>query len=1295
MNPDKLAQAFAKSLSSQGFYLQRRMSGEELNHQYRSQMETLDASAKSSLGAIEKVSQSLVQQKQSLLEEKQTRHDTKTERRFSAYQGVSAAQRGLEDAKTEAANAKAALSLISERMKDAGASADEIAKMQETAEKNIAAHLGAANKALEDAVNKVMNFDKDDAKWNRNINKQIKSTEVQQRENKAEANNTEQQIQRKKAQIKKHYQIAEQKRVEENVYGRLSNGKSDAIHRDGSNLREFGKDLIKFGKSKGGAMGSAMQKMGGMAKSLGGGMMKAAGPVGAAITAINAAGKAVGAALSKVGEVLEFQAQMQELRNQKQQVIQQRQMAFVQLKGEELQAEQQNIITKAQNEISSKTGLVVKGNAIVQDAMASGVEIGLKSFTDIAGGAFAAYQKDIEIETAANKFNMAVAMQETLVNAQNKTADTILQTQKEVLEAKKDTATATANTQMDELNMQERQAKQQMTMKYLTEAAGIVGGPFGEGLQALFQGLSDLQKGSQAKDMANLRGENARQVFEAQMNETQKSIGKTLEDARAQFGQYAVEQVVNMAQQLYDQEQDRIQREKMAWLQFSQTVFTAFQKAESAAFQMGRAFGYNNEQLNTYAESLAQIQVKVSQWGKTLEDMMKLQTSYQETTGRNKIFSEEDFNLSFANGKLMGDDVVSQLNAGMEPFNKSVSDSNEMFYEMYRNVTKMGLSGKKYAKDLVQNLKLAEKYNFNGGVKSLMEMAKWAQNVRFNTGSLDGMLNKVQEGGLEGIIKQSAELQVLGGNFASGSDPLAMAYESFMDPEAYAKRLNGMLAGQGVMDSNTGEVSFGIASQQIMRQMAKSTGQDYKDVLAQAKQQVKVNKMKGEVSQNFDENQLAAIANNANFNNGVWTVETLNGTKNVSDLTAEDVATLSGQEDQTKSIEENVRQMLSSQEEMKGTEAKILSTMEKSLWVESRESAQQLIDNINNNFEKKFPDYLTNVDTYLKKLPQKQQDMIDTLAGQQPSSINNVVTSITGLQGAVVERITTTNQTLEDMARHFGVELENASNYDADVEEFLNHIKDPQWLQAALQKDTSQYKLMNRLYANMGQTMKSLGFSVGPDGNFVVDESLHPDKNVVAALELLMRYNPTGDHTSAAVSEEQYNAGLNMKLGVEGRKILNNSGYQNEDRFEEGASLYKGNVSDGLILQNGLATRIDNNDQVLAAKEGGPLDRMLDMVQPRPMKYDSFVSEIPYNNDSKSNNSFNNGNSELKISPIQIQITGNFNVNGSSVDFSSQLNNDPKLKEVLWSMISTEVAKKVGNTGKMVDPLYNRIQNIT
>lgn len=310
----------------------------------------------------------------------------------------------------------------------------------------------------------------------------------------------------------------------------------------------------------------------------------------------------------------------------------------------------------------------------------------------------------------------------------------------------------------------------------------------------------------------------------------------------------------------------------------------------------GQMRRYEKGMVSTYADLARRYNVDIG-------EVMQVQSAYSENTGRNYILGGDDYKKSVAIGQYAGDmGVGSSIAAQMELFNTSVSDSADLTMEMVNNVEKIGLNGRKYMKDLVKNLKMAEKYQFKSGVKGLMDMAKWAQQTRFNMDSLSNILEKIQGGGLESNITTAAKLQVLGGKFAMGSDPLAMIYEGFNDPAALATRYNDMISDTGHWDKNKGDVEFGMGDQIRLRQFAEATGQDVGDVMNQQRQRIK-GQMIGSLTDKFkDPDQKALVTNKAYFNKETnsWKVKLLGKDgevqeKDVSSLTPEDLKFLNPQ----------------------------------------------------------------------------------------------------------------------------------------------------------------------------------------------------------------------------------------------------------------------------------------------------------------------------------------------------------------------------------------------------------------
>ena len=255
--------------------------------------------------------------------------------------------------------------------------------------------------------------------------------------------------------------------------------------------------------------------------------------------------------------------------------------------------------------------------------------------------------------------------------------------------------------------------------------------------------------------------------------------------------------------------------------------------ADHAIHQMVKTFGLHGNQFEVYKKNMYDTSVTMAKWGKNMQDLVKTQQQYNQATGRNVQLSENAFNEQYKLNQVIGEEDGSQLTANLELFGQSIETSVDLYEDMYKTALKMGISITKSTKDMLKNLKLAQKYNFNGGLKNMMEMTVWANKTRFNMDSLGSIIDKFSDN-FEDTISSAAQIQNLGGNFAMGADPLGMFYESLADPDALAKRLNGMLKGMGSFDTKTGETKFNINEAMLMRQFAKASGQSVEDVRAQA-----------------------------------------------------------------------------------------------------------------------------------------------------------------------------------------------------------------------------------------------------------------------------------------------------------------------------------------------------------------------------------------------------------------------------------------------------------------------------
>lgn len=696
-----------------------------------------------------------------------------------------------------------------------------------------------------------------------------------------------------------------------------------------------------------------------------------------------------------------------------------------------------------------------------------------------------------------------------------------------------------------------------------------------------------------------------------------------------------------------------------AYLQFAQQIENSLLKSEAAANDMGVSMGLYGKQLDEYKRTMFETQIVISKWGKTLEDMNQLQNTYQDATGRNISFSSQDFDTSFALDILSGQNGLSaQLNSSMDIFNHSVSDSNEMFYEMYKNVSKIGLSGRKYLKDLTKNLKLAEKFQFKGGVKGLMNMAKWAQNVRFNMDSLDSVVENFREGGLEGAITKAASMQVLGGNFAKYADPLAMIYESYANPEALVKRQNKMLAGMGHFNSETGEADFNTNELMLMEQFAKLSGQSFQDLLNQRRQAIKGNKVEGSLNKNVNwtTDEKSLITNRAKLENGKWVITMNNGkSKDISTLSREDLDHLMPQDNEEKLVSyvADIRSMMM---QLTGAKQYASSRTENATYDTWYNEEQKRIANVTSDFNTNFHKYIKNVSDAMKFATNAQKTMLDMVA-----------------QG---------HETIDKASEQILKEGINIASTLATVNDLLNN--------------------------SLGEINRRQDEWKPQPGEIAYDNPHATNRRLPHDMRLQTSFSDKWGDVE----------GIGDKIKDLGKGIFEKAKSKIKDLLPIGDGIAFGDGKPMTVAANSIKTINDGiaethpNDNAIFAKTGGPFDTLFngifgrideiynglrDSVMPiEPIGKSQFVSSDIMDYTTKqliSASELARKQSEISIKPVEVKLSGSIRLeaNGQSVDIMDIVSKNPMLIRQLSQMISDEVGKSI-NGGRSISQ-YDYLRN--
>ena len=346
---------------------------------------------------------------------------------------------------------------------------------------------------------------------------------------------------------------------------------------------------------------------------------------------------------------------------------------------------------------------------------------------------------------------------------------------------------------------------------------------------------------------------------------------KSLELSQMQAANKITEKLLQQAQSMLD-----------PWLQLVQTTQETWMKVDTASRKLAITMGYYGNQGEAYTTAMMAMGEHMGEiFGKNVTDLIEAQKQYGDASERNVLLGLSGQEVIAGTERLFGmsQGEVAQLYGGMNVFNTSIDSAGDMMQGMYHTITKMGLSASKFSKDLVNNLQLAQKYNFKGGVENMMKLTQWANQTRFNLQSATSFSDKLTSANLSDALETSAKLQVLGGSAAIYSDPLGMLYDAGADVGDMAHRMANMFNDlTGTFNKRTGETEFSWYENYMIKQRAAALGMDDKEV----KNMIRQNNKQGIINRELkgyglDDETKRAIGNRATYNQkeGRWEVKTL------------------------------------------------------------------------------------------------------------------------------------------------------------------------------------------------------------------------------------------------------------------------------------------------------------------------------------------------------------------------------------------------------------------------------------
>lgn len=287
---------------------------------------------------------------------------------------------------------------------------------------------------------------------------------------------------------------------------------------------------------------------------------------------------------------------------------------------------------------------------------------------------------------------------------------------------------------------------------------------------------------------------------------------------------------------------------------------------DKAIRSASRSMALGNNQFESFSKNLSTAADSTVMMGVNVSQLAKMQEGYSKEIGRSVRLTEDGLKAmaGLAEGTGLGEQFAIGMVSAMDNFGVGAEASAQLIEDTMNVSAEMGVNGQAAAQALQKNLKLAQRYNFKGGVKSLGKMSADALRLKLDMDGIAGLADKVFRP--EGAIEMAAQLSVMGGEFAKLGDPMTLMFKARNDFEGFAKDIGKATSEFVEFNKETGsfEVMGGLARDR-MRELSKITGLSVDKMQEMAVQQKKLETIGSITPVNFEEKDKEFLASIAEY----------------------------------------------------------------------------------------------------------------------------------------------------------------------------------------------------------------------------------------------------------------------------------------------------------------------------------------------------------------------------------------------------------------------------------------------
>ena len=333
-------------------------------------------------------------------------------------------------------------------------------------------------------------------------------------------------------------------------------------------------------------------------------------------------------------------------------------------------------------------------------------------------------------------------------------------------------------------------------------------------------------------------------------------------------------------------------------------LFELDKSMKRSSLQMGLL----SKETDGFRSSITETAKQTQEIGVGIEELSKIQSDYADNLGRNVMMTKEGLKFmgEMAAATGLGAEGTAKMAADMDNQGLSANRTGKFIEQTMNDAHKMGLNASKVIKNIQANFKMLNKYNFKGGAAGLAKMAETTTKLGVDMNFVGGMADKLFD--IEGAVDMSAQLQVMGGEWAKLADPFKLMYMARNDMEGLTEAIGKAAESSVHFNKETGEFDISALEMHRLRKVAEQTGVAYEDLATAGKNAAKFTKIKTQISWDIPEEDREFLTNKSFFEDGKAKIELGGSTKLISQLTTADKTLLHAQVLENKSMAERAKE---------------------------------------------------------------------------------------------------------------------------------------------------------------------------------------------------------------------------------------------------------------------------------------------------------------------------------------------------------------------------------------------------